>query len=169
VLALAGLLSAAGRRLGAVASALAVLAFGLGATKLLDHSLRRPDYQQAARYIRRAAGPGDVVLEAAILSPGPLTGLDAAGPLPVRVLRLGRPQERDHPFNIFDPVPSNASVSRRAGEQADGHRVFLVTTAKTLAAVGAEVRSALPPGYRAVSIRHYPGLLPLVVALYARS
>ena len=175
-LVLAMLLVAAGPRLRFTLAVLAIASFGIGAARMLETRFQRPDYQGIAGLIEREAAPGDVVIEGALLTPGPLTGMDAALDEPVRVFRAGKPEQRDHPFTVFDPVPPIAEVTRRAVAVAAGGRIFVVSSA-ILDDGGAvkpdplaeEVIRALPAGYRPVAERSYAGFLRLGVWVYAPS
>ena len=58
------------------AAVLAVVAFALGASKMLEARFRAPTIQGAADYIAAHARTGDVVIDGTgALSPGPPTGL----------------------------------------------------------------------------------------------
>jgi hypothetical protein len=157
----AALLASAGR-LRILAIALAIASFAIGAGKLFEQEFRRPNYRAAAEFIERTAAPGDVVIdETAVLSPGPLSHLDAVLDRPHRVFRSRAPQEDDHPFTVFDPNVTPAQATRKAVAAAGGARIFLVTDVR-----GA--RMARPFGrYRLVGRRNYPGILELVVEVYA--
>ena len=63
VLAMAALLVALPRRIGAVALVLAFTGVGLGTVATFDAATHRPPYDQAAEFINSRARPGDVVLE----------------------------------------------------------------------------------------------------------
>jgi 4-amino-4-deoxy-L-arabinose transferase-like glycosyltransferase len=162
-LAFALLLVSAGPRLRLVAASLAILAFGLGAAKLLDERFERPQYEVAAQFVDDSARSGDVVIdETAVLSPGPLSHIDPFFDRPPRVFRSRAPQQRDHPFNVFDPTMSPAQASRRAIAAADGGRIFIVTDGKG-------ERISRPMGsYELVETQRYPGLLDIVVQVWER-
>jgi 4-amino-4-deoxy-L-arabinose transferase-like glycosyltransferase len=170
---LAVAVTAAGPRLRYAAGALAVAAFALGAVKLLEQRYQRPDYRAAARFVDRTAAPGDVVIDGtAVLSPGPLSGLDAALARPHPLFRAGAPETRDHPFGFLDPVVSLPEAAPRAVAAARGGRIFLVSTAFPRRIAGLEdrtepVRSRLPAPYRLVETRRYPGIAETVVEVYA--
>lgn len=168
-LALAALLAAAGPRLRVVAPALVLASFALGAVRMLEPRFERPDYRAAARFIERRASPGDVVIEGFILSPGPLTGLDAALERPLRVFRAGRPQERDHPFAVYDPVAPLSEVGRRAAAAAGGRRIFIVATQETVGVLARQVQGKWLAGYRRVESGAWPGFLRLGVGVYSRA
>jgi Dolichyl-phosphate-mannose-protein mannosyltransferase len=171
-LGLALALSSPGPRLGLVGAALAVLAFALGASKMLQTRFQRPDYQAAANYVAEHARSRDVVIDVTGgLSPGPLTGLDVTLHRRLRVLRAQAPRERDHPFGVFDPLIPLQSAVKTAVAAAHGARIFLVTPAAPgpassltqLKAASADFRA----GYRLAAVRTYPGILPTIVAVYA--
>jgi hypothetical protein len=164
-LALAGgaLVAAAGPRVRIAAAALAIACFAIGASKLLQDPYERPHYTAVANFIERHASPGDVIIdESAVLSPGPLSHLDTV--LETRgnpVLRSRSPQQRDHPFNVFDTFVTPEQSARRATALARGARIFLVTDAIAAASIRRPLGS-----YRLVESRVYPGLLDLVVRVY---
>jgi hypothetical protein len=166
-LVLAALLVAPGRRVRRVTAVLGVVAFAIGAVRMLEPRFERPDYEGVAAFIGQRAHDGDVVLEGAGLSPGPLTGLDVALRRPLRVLRIGQPQERDHPFGVFDAVAAIPRVARRAAALASGRPLFIVSDAHPNADLDQVLRS-LPSGFRRRERRSYPGIIPLVVLVYAR-
>jgi mannosyltransferase len=163
---LAALLLAAGRRLGIVAAVLAIAAFAAGGLKLLDRDFRRPDYDGAAAFIDRAAAPGDVVVDGVSLSPaGVPTTLDVAFAGRRRVFALGRDRVRYDPFRILAPAPPAADVVRSAAAAAGRRRLFLVLApGSTLAR---EALAAVPPEYRRVAERGYPGINDIEVLEYA--
>jgi hypothetical protein len=172
-LALAALLLAAAPRWRPVAAGLAIAAFAIGAVKMLSTRYSRPDYRAAARYVERTARPGDVVVDVTgVLSPGPPTALDAAlrGRRPV--IRGGTPAERDHPFGFGDPpVPLDAAL-RQAVAAAHGNRVLVVSNRFPQRISGIErrtapVRLSVPPPYRLVATRDYPGIALTSVDVFA--
>ena len=159
-LAFALLLRAAGRRVRVVASALALVGFLLCGLSMLNDVHQRPHYQQAADYVDRTARIGDVVIdETGELSPGPLTALDLTLHRPLAIVRALAPQERDHPFSLFDPYVPLAAASRRAAALAGSHRILLV---------GAAGDSALTAGgaYRRIAVQDYDGM---DVSVFARA
>jgi hypothetical protein len=176
-LTLAALLVAAGPRLRFAAAALVIGCFAIGAARMLEPRFERPDSQAVASFIDRNATAGDIVLDGAVfgISPGPLSGLDVAFDRPHRVLRVGAPDERDHPFGASDRILPPAEVTRRAVAAARGRRIFLVSgesvflpTSLPARDSGADqVAAALPDRYRRIERRTYPGILSLAVSVYA--
>lgn len=169
-LSLAALLFAGGRaRLALAAAALAVVSFGIGAIKMLDPNFQRLDYQAAARFIDRAAAPSDVVIDRAVVSPGPYTGLERALERPRRVFRTGKPQQRDHPFNVFDPIVPIAQVNRSAFAAAGDGRVFVVSLLNppSPGPPASTLNVDIPARFRPVETRRYPGIVTLLVTVYA--
>jgi 4-amino-4-deoxy-L-arabinose transferase-like glycosyltransferase len=161
-LSLATLLVAAGPRLRLAAVALAVASFAIGAAKLLQDEFQRPDYEAVAGFVKGNAAPGDVVIdETGVLSPGPLSHLDVVLDRPLRAFRSRAPQEHDHPFTIFDPNVTPAEATRKAIAAAEGGRIFLATDVR-----GAALKRPFGP-YRLVETRRYPGIINLVVDVYA--
>jgi mannosyltransferase len=173
---LATLLVAARGPLRIVCVALVLAGFGIAAAKMTQARFQRPDYHAVAEFIDQHASRGDVVIDVAVLSPGPLTGLDAVLDQPPRIFRVGVPQERDHPFTVFDPVESAAKVTSRAAAAAHGRHIFVVTQRipagipgrPTYQEQARAVTAALPRAYRQVRERSYTGILTLTVDAFAR-
>lgn len=163
-LCVATLLCAAGPRLGAAAATLAVVAFGLGGGQMLTERYQRPDYQSAAAYIDRQAGADDVVLDhTAVLSPGPLSGVDVAFGRPHRVFRADAPQQRDHPFGLQDPRVPLAEAVGAATAAAEGGRIFMVSHGPLPDTLGPDAATTL---YRRVDTQRYGGIVPVHVGTY---
>jgi 4-amino-4-deoxy-L-arabinose transferase-like glycosyltransferase len=170
------LVTAAGPRLRYAAALLVVVAVGIGGVKLLSDRYARPDYRAAAAFVERNAAPGDVVIDrTAVLSPGPLSGLDSAWTPRRRVLRADAPQESDHPFNVYDPVVSPRQAVREALAAAPGRPVYVVSlfpreprqaTLQGLRDVTAG-GDPFPPRYRLSRVRIFPGMLDVAVKVYA--
>ena len=173
-LALAAFLVACGPRLRVAAVALTLASFAIGAAQMLDDSFRRPDYQGAARLVDREAAPHDAVIDAAVVTPGPLSGLDVALDKPHLVFRVGAPQERDHPFTVHDRTLPAGEVTREAAAAAASGPIFLVSGATTSESrpdatdLTQEVEASLPKGYRRVRAATYPGILDVGVLVYER-
>jgi len=160
-LALGALVAAAGPRVRIAAAALAIACFAIGAAKMLEDRYERPHYTAVANFIERNADRGDVIIdESAVLSPGPLSHLDTVLDRRNPVLRSRAPQQRDHPFNVFDAFVTPEQSARAATKLAGGARIFLVTDG-----AGATIHRPLG-SYRLVESRVYPGLLNLVVRVY---
>jgi hypothetical protein len=174
-LACSAALAASGPRVAPIAIGLAIVAVGLGGLKMLSARFERSDYQSAADFVARHARPGDVVIdETGVLSPGPLTGLDVTLHRPLPVFRALSPAERDHPFGLLDRIVPLQEAIHSAVVKANGHRVFLVTTAFTtdIAGLRTHVTSAagrFPSAYRLVVGRPFEGIGSTVVAVYARA
>jgi uncharacterized membrane protein len=156
------IVAAAGPRLGAAATILAIAAFGVSAAKMLESRFARPDYQAAADYIATDGHTGDVVVDATGgVSPGPLTGFDVVFRRALTVVRAQAPAEHDHPFTLFDRVTLLQPAFDQAVRLARGGRVFLVA---------AQVPPlTLPDSYRLSLVRRYPGLEQTVVAVYSKA
>jgi hypothetical protein len=164
---LATVLVAAGPRLGVLAAGLVIAGFALGAAKMTEDRFQRPDFGAAAAIIDREAGPRDGVIDGAVafITPGPLTGLDAALAQPRQTVRAGAPQRRDGNFRIGDEIMPDDEVVRRAA--ASGGRVFVVYPDGPLAADWNALFAELAGGYRRESTRVLPGFVPLAVQVYA--
>jgi hypothetical protein len=170
ILSLAALLMAAGPWLRLLTAALALGAFALGAAKLLDEQYQRPNYKAAAELIDSETSPGDVVIDAAVLSPGPYSPLDVSLRGPHRVIRSGAPAERTRPFGLFDRVVPREEAAARAIAAADGRRIFVVA-APEADQPGLRGKPPSPssfrPRYRLVETRTYPGTPAVLLQVWA--
>ena len=146
-------------RIGAVALVVAGLA--IGAVKMLEATYQRPDYQGQASYVERTGSPADPVIEAPDpLASGPFTGFEAA----LRQVSIGPAPE--HVFLVGYGRP--AAIARRAAALARGGRPLFVVTPGVPSSYSAlrrfklsplsPVLKALPPGFRAVDSKTFPGL-----------
>jgi uncharacterized membrane protein len=174
-LSLAALLVASRTWLRFAAVALVTAYFAIAAEKMVEPEFARPDFEAAAAYIDRTATPADVVIDGARFSPGPVTALDAELERPHTVFRVGMPEERTHPFGLHDRIPPVEDVTRRAVAAAGGGRLFVLASdtsyapsAPAKSPLTQRVIAALPPGYRRVETRTFPGILKLAVLVYAR-
>jgi hypothetical protein len=169
--ALAALVTAAGR-LRVLAVALVVGAFAIGGAKMVDSSMKRPDFAAAAAFVETSAGAGDIVIDGAVIAvtPGPLSPLDVELDGSAGVFRVGAPQQRRHPFRLADPILPTDEAVRRAVDSAENGRIFLVMldpeTTLGDAPLPAAVTDALPPRYRLRQVREYPGMVDVLVLVY---
>jgi Dolichyl-phosphate-mannose-protein mannosyltransferase len=170
------LISASGQRTRVVAAALAVVALGLGATRMLSDRYRRPAYQDSAAFVDRNARSGDVVIDnTGLLSPGPLTGLDAALHRTFPIFRVGSPQERDHPYGFSDPIVSFSQAIPEAIAAAGSRgRIFVVDTVFPRDIVhGRNARSeallgeTFPAHYHVIAYQFQRGIINTAVTVYA--
>src|SRR5262245_23316265 len=162
------LLHAAGGRLGVVAATLAVAGLAIGGVRMLDPQHQRPDYQAAAAMVDREARDGDVVVEqTAVLSPAPVSSMVPAWRRTHRVFSAGLLQPNTGPLG---PRSRFAEVLRSALDAAKGGRIFLVQTqyreipSQLLAAL--VTGPPIPPPYRLVERRSFPGFLENSVEVY---
>lgn len=167
-LALATALLAPGRRLRVVTAGLAVAAFAVGAVNMLDPDHGRPQYEQASKFVLERGRAGDVVIDetaarARAVSPGPLSAIDAYLGDRYPTYRSGAPQQKDHPFTVFDrDVPPDEARRRAAiAAAAAGGRIFVVTHAASELAEGPVGR------FRPVDRRAYRGITRVVVRMFA--
>jgi hypothetical protein len=160
-LSLAALLIAAGPRLRFVTVVLAVACFAIGAAKMLDERNGRPNYRAAADFIDSHARPGDVVIDAAVISPGPYSSLDLSLRRTHSVIRAGVPEQRERPFGLFDKPVSRARAAERAIAAADGGRLFVLSGPRPLPP------RLFEPRYRLVEARTYPGTANLRLQVWA--
>jgi hypothetical protein len=166
-LAAAALLTAGGRRLGAVAAALVVVALAIGAVKMLDPDLRRPDYDGAARFIEARAAPRDVIVDGGSLSPAGMPGalvpvLDRSRP----IFYLGRETVRYDPFRILAGPPPILRAVGQAVRAAHGGRLFVLLGRGS--PFLRQVVAAIPLSYERVATWTARGLLPLELLTFER-
>jgi hypothetical protein len=165
-LAVAALLTVGRMRFRVAAAALTVIAFAIGATKMMTESpYERPTFAEAATYIEQS--PAAVVVDGAALTPGPLTNLDISLDPEIPDLRLFVPAEKDHPFEVGDIYPDPQQVVDQAVAAADGRPIAFVTGVP--ATPRSEIEGWLPEGYQLLEARSFPGLSNLEVLIYARN
>ena len=173
--AIGAIVTSAALPLAIAAVALVLSGFGLAAAKSLDSEVGRIDYAGAARLIEARWGSGDVIVDAATLTPVPLTGLDVYLPPGHREFRLGLPRS-DHPFMIGDPVPPPNRQIAAALDAARGKSIFLVThvdlseTTRQVADLqrrkrnlGERMLRRARPGFEVTYRKTLPGVAPLAV------
>jgi hypothetical protein len=176
---LLAILVTSGRNPMRIASATLLIAgFGIGAATMLEPAHQRPDYEAAARLIDRDSSAGDVVIDASVLSPGPFTGFDTAFGDSRRVLRAGAPQEKEHPFGVFNPVLPLDKVIHSAVAAARHERIYVVSLRSevrvpglpvTYSQLAVSVAERLSRSYRVLSTQVYPGILPVAVQIYGEA
>jgi mannosyltransferase len=157
-----------------LAATLAVAGLVLGSVKMLGGDFQRPDDDAAASFLTVHARPGDVIIDqTGVLSPGPLTGLDASLARPLPLIRAQTPAERDHPFGVDDPVVSVPQAVQQAVHRAGGHRIFVVRYG-LFTRVGSPAGRLVQPavtigrGYHLAAERAYPGIVGTAVDVYTR-
>lgn len=182
-LALAGaaLITIGSIRLRVAAAALAVAGFGFGAAQMLTTDFERPNFSDVAEFVRE--GPRGVLVDAAAITPGPLTNFEVEGSSPgAEVFRLNTPEQKAKPFNIADRRTEPAELAERAVEAADGGPITVVTnefveSARPTAAgatvevtgagaLAAEFIALLPPSYELAERRLFPGLVTLQALVF---
>jgi hypothetical protein len=172
------LVIAAGPRVRLLATLFVVAAFAIGGVKMLQDRYARPNFQAAANFVHsHAAGTDAVIDDSGLLSPGPLTGFDAASKRRALVFRAGAPRERDHPFGFADPIVPTQQAIDGAVAAAHGGRIYHVelfpntsggrSPIETLRSVS-DAAGHFPPGYRLVETRIYPGIVNVAVQVYAK-
>jgi hypothetical protein len=166
-LSLAAVLAAPGRRVSLIASTLVIAGFGIAAVKTTQQGFERPDYRSAAAFIDRTASRSEVVIDdaAALVAPGPLTGIDVGFTRPHPILRVNAPQQREHNFRPGDVVVPTEDVIRRA--TARPGRIFVVTGASAFATGPDSWDERFAPRRR-VDTRIFPAFGPLTVLVYAQ-
>ncbi len=82
---------------------------------LTESAYERPTFAEAATYIE--GSPAAVVVDAAALTPGPLTNFDISLDPAIPDLRLYVPAEKDHPFEVGDTYPDPPKVVDRGGRR----------------------------------------------------
>jgi hypothetical protein len=159
ILLFAGLVVAAGPQLRLLTAALAVTAFALGAGKMQTERFQAPNFQAAAKFIDRRAGPGEVVIdETKAYVPGGVSPFGIAVDRPHRTFTVLRQDQR-----------------MLAVLEAAGGRIFRVSTApfpvdaKTAAYLerARPLVDAIPAPYRTVEKHVYPGVSGVVVQVFS--
>ena len=163
---------AANRPARLLASTAVVAAFAIAAVKMLQSDHRRPDTRQAAALIAAQPPRSTLVVDAAVISPGPYSSLDAdlADPR-YRVIRSGAPRQRSHPFRVTDdsltPQQATAQVSRLS---RPGTRVFAVVLPPRLGSISAgtarEFESLLPSRFHLETRTVSPGMVPITTLVF---
>jgi 4-amino-4-deoxy-L-arabinose transferase-like glycosyltransferase len=172
LLCLARLLIAAGPRLRFATVGLALACFSIGAAKMLQERYQRPDFEAAAAFIDGHAAAGDVVMDAAVLSPGPWSPLDVALGRPHIVVRFNAREQKERPFTLSDPVVPKAESVGRAVAAANGGRLYVVSAPRVdLSGLRGTMPDPelFPPRYRIVRSRVYPGSVDLRLDVWAES
>ena len=164
-LALAGatLICCAGPKLRLAAALLAVGALAIGAVRMLDDGNGRPRFDDAAAFVGKESQSGDVVIDETDVytpTPGPLSHLDVGFRGEAKVVRSLMPAQRGRPFGLYDWAVPRSEATRRAVSLSPD-RIFLVTDETS-----ASVPFPLPPSYREVASRRFPGLVSIVVREY---
>ncbi len=170
---LAALLTGSSRRIVVtISSALVIAGFAIGAVKMFGDSAQRPNYGAAARAIAAHANTSDAVVEQ-VFSPGPLSAIDTELGHRYRIVRVGAPQERDHPFTAFDRVATPRQIAQEAASASGPEgRIFVVgsSEAPNWLAVK-DVLRRLRPRFELVQRSVYDSLYPvqlLVLKRFAR-
>ena len=160
-----------GPRWATAAALVAVVAFALGAEKMLEPRFSRPNFQGPADFIAAHARPGDVVVDGTgALSPGPTTPLDVTLHTRIPVVRALAPAERTYPFNFLTPSVPIATAFGRAIATARGGDIFVVSVRLAANPTGPTLTPpALPGGYVRCSQRRYEGFVLTLVTDYARA
>jgi hypothetical protein len=159
------LLTAAGPRLRYAAAGLAIASSAIGAGRIVERTNGRPDFRGAAAYVDARIAPRDVIIdETANLSPGPYSPMDLTLRGGNPVLRAGAPQERDHPFNVFDANVRVPDAVARAVAKAQGGRIFLVGYVGDRRLPVAR----FPAPWRRTANRTFPGFLTMRVQVYSQ-
>jgi 4-amino-4-deoxy-L-arabinose transferase-like glycosyltransferase len=184
----AALLATPRRRLRYVAVTLAIAGFALATAKMLETNYQRPDVAAAARYVERLYRPGDAVIDETVaFSPGPLSAVDTVLRGDIPVFRAGNPAERDHPFGFFDAIVPISSAVRHALARYPSGRIFIVrnefanvqtelgsiansriVTGNATTGTAQRANSPLPPSYREIATRFWPGFPSVRVLVFER-
>jgi hypothetical protein len=165
-LSLGALLVAAGPRLRFAAIGCVLACLTVGALDLaLDESTQRPNFKALAEYVDEEARPDDVVIDGAVLSPGPYSPMDVALGKPHPVVRFQAPVQRERPFGVFDEVVPREQVIRQAARQAPDSRLFVVYAPRATS-IEPEL---FPPGYEMTERRTFNGNTDLRLEIWEPS
>jgi hypothetical protein len=170
-LVLGALVTAPSRRAVWIAATVLLLGgYAIGAAKMLDSDLQRPDFSAAADLIDDQAAPSDVVIDAMVISPGPFSPLDVELDRDHRVIRVDAPQERSHPFNPYDVVvPIGKVIQQATASVRPGGRLFVVTSGGGPPNCGpreSEFVRRLPPRFQQVEEEIFPGICPVATLVF---
>lgn len=174
-LTLGALLTSARGLLSLAVVALVITGYAIGATKMVQRSYQRPDYNSAVSFIDRVGSAGDPVVDLPGPTPGPLTELDAAfaqagaaqqGRNPV--LRLGYPPagalERARPYALVFPTAPTA-VIRQAADLAGAGTLFFVVPQPSVPSLQPLLK-LLPARFHHMETRTFAGLTSVLVYVY---
>ena len=187
----AGVLVTAGPKPWRIAAPTLLLAgFAIGGVMMLDTQNRRPDTAGVVDYIEQNGPPDAPVADAFSLTPGPQTGLEAAfapkgQAYPAngrKVLTIGAPTLADRlrvryqgGVNLLDPlpVPPEGELAKEAVRAAGpGGTIFVTAGTGSFAdlergtSTVANFVNDLPPCYRGVAERSFPGLTQTGITVY---
>jgi 4-amino-4-deoxy-L-arabinose transferase-like glycosyltransferase len=172
---------------------LLLLGLAVGSSRLLQSGRQRPDYDAAARYVRRVGGATAPIAEVPGFTPGPLQSMEVAtrlitssGERPNPVLRVGGAPLglvlRMRPGTLL-PGPPALVVARDAVRLAVNGKLFLVslgaTSAQSLArdqrlgpasptdtGLSAFLRN-IPARFKLTGRRTFPGFIPVSVYTFS--
>lgn len=164
--------------LAAVATALTVGAFLIGAVRMTDPDLASTGYGGAARFIEANAGPGDVVMDSSHFTPVPLTELDTELSQDWPEYRVNLPIG-DPPFLpvLAQVVPPDEQIAEAFGKAAreDG-KVFAVTWNPPLTDASKDglyapegATRGIPKGWHLTETRTWDGYRPVTVNVFEQS
>jgi 4-amino-4-deoxy-L-arabinose transferase-like glycosyltransferase len=177
----AALITVGNWRFRLAAAALAVLGFSFGAAKMVTTDYERPNYSDVAEFV--SDGSGGVLVDAAAVTPGPLTNFEVVGSSPgVPVFPLNTPEQRSEPFDLADQLPDPARLARRAVREADGGPITVVSSVSSNATkldnpsaglvgesgLAAEFIDQLPPSYALAERRVFPGFVDLQALVFTK-
>lgn len=178
--AVGALVASAGPLLGAICGAAAIAAFAIGAARTLEAEHTVFDFEAAAEFIDREAGPDEIVVDLSSVdgTPVPLTSLDAYLPQGRPEYRINLPQG-EPPFLPLTPIPPPDRELADAFARAAGSRLFIVgfdhrivgEEGGPLESLNAQrpteepVVFEPPPGTRIVERVSYPGIQNVDVAV----
>lgn len=164
-LAVAAVVTAARPPVRALASLLLVAGMAIGAVTMLGPDYRRPEYRAVTRLADER--PGSVIVNARLLSPGPLTNFEVEGSRPeaAPVFRLLLPQQMERPFTLGEARLSPPEVMAQAVAAADGAPVLVVAAIPEQAVV-VDALALLPDGYRLTERLVLEGIYPAQVLVF---
>lgn len=191
-LAVGALLTAARGLPRLVAVTLVLGSIALGGLQMLYARNQRLDYAAAVRFVERTGGPGDAVVEVPFPTPGPFGGFfvaraeigasAAAGqplfllgyPSIATELRARRPGGVGPCAAAFLRAPAAAAIAAQATGRPGPRELFLVNIGSASIAglralstsPAAQFVAALPPRYRYVGVRTFPGFAGVDLSVY---
>ncbi|MDQ2701030.1 MAG: glycosyltransferase family 39 protein [Actinomycetota bacterium] len=167
------LLAACGAVWGTVCTLAVIAGLAYTSVELTDRGNTEIPYKDTAAYIESIAGPGDVVVNRAHLTPVPLTPLDAYLDPDLPGYRIGLPVS-DPPFlpgSIEIPDPAE-----QLDQALDGHeRAIFVTVGDQAAPFPGQtfeadgIQATIPRNWKVGSIHIEDGIYPVTVTVLERS
>ncbi|MBK5110606.1 MAG: hypothetical protein JJE10_04475 [Thermoleophilia bacterium] len=148
--------------------------FTIGGVRTTDATNTTFDFKEAAAYLEKKSGDGDVVVDAASLTPAPTTSLSLYLPASRRRYDAGvSPDTPDFIESIFSKPDPQLEVSRAFRNRGPVHIVTLiepkwVTDRQFFLRSDTGTPLTVPPGRHVSSQKSFPGVRDVVVTTFER-